>query len=224
MVNNLTVAWATPVDAVELGASIETHALVKATMSAFHEFIKDEPETSAVKKLAPKLLDIISTHLRQSAYEEHEEEWGKSWLCFYGVCTPSNHQREKDYDFIKALYLSKHGESTAEECGGPEFNEEHFERWLWERQSRTRADNKHHDNIKTLERKIIVGPGRRNYDTKFADVRKVSVTLLIFDVLPTNSWKMFSEDYGLDIHFQVHHKEASDHDPWMLRTKDLGDR
>lgn len=35
---------------------------------------------------------------------------------------------------------------------------------------------------------------------------------------------MFSEEFGLDIHFQVYHEETSDHDPWLLRMNDVGDR
>ena len=176
MVNNLTVAWATPVDADELGACIEAHAVVKATMSAFRKFIKNTRQVIAAKQLAPELLDIISSHVRQSAYEESIKEWHTIWLCFHGCCDPSDHLSEKDYQSLHALCLSELDELTAEE------REDYFETWLWERRSITRSDDEHDDNIDNLERKIRESPDRRRDDKKFANLRKVALTVHILDV------------------------------------------
>ena len=62
MANNVTIAWAMPVDAVTLGVTIEAYASAKSTESAFHEFIDIALDNSEARLLPPKLIGKIITY------------------------------------------------------------------------------------------------------------------------------------------------------------------
>lgn len=183
MVNNLTVAWAIPVDPIALGASIETYASVKTTMLAFDKFKEKTPTGSAVKRLPGEMLDIIKEHVRQLAFEEHREVWSKGFACFEGSCGPDGHLSRKEYDSLHASFMSERNHTIAEGSEESDYSEESFEDWLLKHQEKASLySDKHRDNIDTLERKIRENSDATKDDTKFADARKVGVTLHVFDL------------------------------------------
>lgn len=147
---------------------------------------EDTPQAIAANQ-PRELLKLISTNVRQLAFEEYRKGWDKAWLCYHVVCRPVDHLSERDYDAITATFLTECGETIAEACEEPEIvEEENFDDWLWERESETFShSDKHRDNIDTLERKIGENPDLRD-DPKFADARKVGVALRALDILPTN--------------------------------------
>ena len=59
MSNNLTVAWAIPVEPVALGASIEAYATSKGTEAAFKEYIQACQSGSAVRQIPSELIEMV---------------------------------------------------------------------------------------------------------------------------------------------------------------------
>lgn len=74
-------------------------------MSAFRKYINNTPRNTAVRRLAPELMEMITTQVRQLAFIEHLDEWFEAWACFSGCCFLPNHLSREDYESWKAKYM-----------------------------------------------------------------------------------------------------------------------
>ena len=171
MANNVTVAWAIPVEPATLGASIEAYATAQQTMFAFEEYTNSTSKQCAVRGLARELLDTISTYVRQLAFVEQSAEWTQALACFRGRCSTANH-----YESWKREYLTEMGynQTTGGGSGEAGFTKERFYEWLLEPLQR-RRNEEHCHIIENLE--IKVGErARQRYDgADFREAREVSL-------------------------------------------------
>ena len=166
MANNLTTAWAMPVDAVTLGVSIEAYASAKETESAFLDFIDDTSDDSAAQLLPREIIEKIITYAQQLHFTEHQSEWMEAWYCFCGTCSLSEHLSHKTYELYKKEYM--HDEKIEEDIE----DDEDFDNWL--KSCRIGIYTREHlSNISFLEQKFSEGPDPWDSDVKFKKARKV---------------------------------------------------
>ena len=189
MANNLTIAWAMPVDSIALGASIEAYASAKSTQSAFLDFIEMTSDNSAARRLPNELLEKITTHALRLHFEEHTYKWGSLVECFCGSCPPSEHLREEEYKRLKedfkidqaiedAKYSAGEGSDENTESERQYIEDDLFNFWLREHRvgphrDITLEDGEHLRNITRLQLKIGEGFPLRGDDLDFKRARKV---------------------------------------------------
>ena len=166
MANNITVAWAIPVDEVALAASIEAYASSKITESAFLEFAETMPENSPVRRLPGELIEKITTHVQQRTFIDQEAKWKEALWCFCGNCSLSKHLDDEDHRSYKANYMEY------ERIEAADFDEDRFNEWLKACYAGMDS-NEHLGRIEYLERKISDGAWTLNDDGEFKWARKV---------------------------------------------------
>ena len=179
MANNITIAWAIPVDAVNLGVTIQAYASVKETESAFLDFIEDTSEGSAAPRLPAEIIEKIITYAHQMHFTEHQSMWMEAWYCFCGTCSLSEHFNHKEYELHRKAYMrdediKEYIEDGSQdgEGGGPDFDDEDFDNWL--KSCRVGIDEGEHlSNLGFLEDKFSEGPNPRNGDVEFKKARNV---------------------------------------------------
>ena len=91
MVNDITVAWAMPVDAAYLGASMESHVGSKATVTIFRLCVQHARIGSPLGKLPPELLEMIATRIQDALFRKRLRKWQNSIDCCADDCNPSAH-------------------------------------------------------------------------------------------------------------------------------------
>ena len=91
MVNNLTVAWATPVNVYDLGARLEAYVEGKATISTFRSCIGNAHTDAPLTKLPPELVEIVADYVRRPILERRQKTWEASRCCCQRMCFPTDH-------------------------------------------------------------------------------------------------------------------------------------
>lgn len=90
--NNVTVAWATPVNAFNLGAQMEAHVESKAPVHTFRLCVKyAQASGNLLGRLPPELVENVVAHIRQPIFERYSAEWQSAERCCSAECTPSDH-------------------------------------------------------------------------------------------------------------------------------------
>ena len=92
MVNNVTVAWATPVDAFTLGAQIEAHVESKAPVHTFRLCVKyAQASGKLLGRLPPELVENVVAYIRQPCLDNYLAEWQSAERCCLAECRASDH-------------------------------------------------------------------------------------------------------------------------------------
>ena len=98
MVNNLTMAWATPVDTVKLGARLEAYVDTKSAVLTLRLCIPYAPSGCYLAKLSPEVIGIIGTQVQDAVFETLRPSWELAWECCQDTCSSHDHQREGWYN------------------------------------------------------------------------------------------------------------------------------
>lgn len=89
--------WATPVDIVELGASLEAFLAQESqitTLRLCHRF-----GDGSLSQLPQEILDRIIADVRHAQEDLVRPEWDRKLRCFQGRCTRQQHLRFADPDY-----------------------------------------------------------------------------------------------------------------------------
>lgn len=103
--NGIAVTWATPVDAAELGARMESYVETKASVHVFRLCVEHAQPGAPLGRLSPELIDIIATEVQHATFKKRLETWQQNTRCCAGTCRPSEHLNEEDYASLKEDYL-----------------------------------------------------------------------------------------------------------------------
>ena len=205
MVNSITIAWATPVDAATLGARMEAHAKSKATIHTFRLCVQHAPPDAPLGRLPPELVEIVAAQVQQSRFEKRMKKWEKSVNCAAGVCSPSDHFSQKEILSMKSdlgLCCQTDDESDDSDC---ECFEEHL-------LNHGIGDDEHMQAVETFLPKVEYNSFIKKSD-KFVKCRKVCDSLKCGKYLTLNACvQIFAQDFGLEAYFAVH--RDYDEDDW----------
>ncbi|KAL2038539.1 hypothetical protein N7G274_008586 [Stereocaulon virgatum] len=107
MLNGITVAWATPVGAADLGARMESYVESKATVSTFRLCVQHARIGSLLGKLPHELVEMIATQIQDALFRKRLREWEKSIECCADDCIPSDHFSRQQLQEMKRDYRIK---------------------------------------------------------------------------------------------------------------------
>lgn len=119
MVIAFTVAWATPVDPIDLGARIEAYIMTKATISTFGSCIRYAPKGSPLARLPAEIQEFVGAHIQETVFENRRKAWAADLTrCGYEG-RPGDGYSTDEIDEGKAEYLDKTLDfGYVEECHG----------------------------------------------------------------------------------------------------------
>ena len=166
MVNDVTVAWATPVHAFALGAQIETHGESKASIHTFRLCVKYAQASGGfLGRLPPELIEIVVAHVRQPILDKFSAEWQKAERCCLAECKASDHFDSEALKELRSEFLRGFVNGSEDDSGC----EDAFEAFLDEH-----CDDyeEHRDNVESLLSMIEVGTGPKR-NKRFATCAKV---------------------------------------------------
>lgn len=167
MVNDVTVAWATPVNAFALGAQIETHVESKASIHTFKLCVEyAQVSGESLGRLPPEMVEIVVAHIRQPFLDRFSAEWKKAERCCLAECKVSDHIDSEVLADMRAEYLS--GYLSVDGCEDDSECEEAFEESVAES---CVHDEEHRDHLQRFLSTIEVGTGKRY--KRFAKCAKV---------------------------------------------------
>ncbi|KAL6720374.1 hypothetical protein ACLMJK_002295 [Lecanora helva] len=182
MVNNITVAWATPVDAYDLRGQLESYVQSKGAISTFEFCIKHARSNTSIAKVPREVVEMVAQHLRQLHFVQLSKTWDDLRSCCALTCRPSLHFDEDELAELKEDMIDHY--DSCDNCDHDSTPEE-FEDYLEEV-----ADSfqEHEYRIETYLRDIGEGEHLCKSVTPFGRLRKI-----------------FTRDFGLSIHFTVFH-------------------
>ena len=131
LLNGITVTWATPVDAVQLGARMESYVETKASIHVFKLCAQHAQPGAPLGKLSPELIEMIVTEVQDAAFDKHLQIWHESTRCCANKCRSSEHLSEESCEEMRLDFLVDGPECDLmdeDDCGC----EYHFEGFLAE--------------------------------------------------------------------------------------------
>lgn len=134
LLNGITLSWATPFDAAELGARMEAYVETKALVLVFKLCVQRAQSEAPLGRLSPELIEMIATEVHDAAFKKKLKIWHKDLFCCANVCRPSEHlsaeQRKSLKDDYKLELRSEHEDDSGSDsdcgCGN------HFDDYLAE--------------------------------------------------------------------------------------------
>ena len=105
--NGITVTWATPIDAAELGARMESYVETKASVHVFKLCAQHAQPGTPLGRLSPELIEMIVTEVQNAAFDKQLETWQESTRCCANKCRPSEHLSEEFRESLREDYLSE---------------------------------------------------------------------------------------------------------------------
>lgn len=98
---DIILAWATPVSLSQLGARLFAYAETKAAITTFRLV------TSHANIVLPgELIDMISSKIRDNAFESTIKGWVKVGRCLANTCTTVSHVSRADLDSLAGMVSS----------------------------------------------------------------------------------------------------------------------
>lgn len=103
--NAILLAWATPVNLVQLGARLEAYAETKAGITTFR--IAARHSTLApFHKLPEEILSMIASEVREIAFNGNLKFWTRVRECLSNDCSKLDHARSVSRRYIGSSSLS----------------------------------------------------------------------------------------------------------------------
>ncbi len=173
LLNGITVTWATPIDAAELGARMESYVETKASVHVFKLCARHAQPGAPLRRFPPELIEMIATEVQDAAFDKQLKTWQDSTRCCANECRPSEHLSEEIYESLREDHLTE-----IDDCDLADDDEcdcvHHFEEYLVDLGV---AHDEHLDAVETFLAKVednsyIESSGR------FAKCRKVCSSFL----------------------------------------------
>ena len=115
--NGITLTWAIPVDAAELGARLESYIETKASIHVFKLCTQHAHPGASLGKLSPELIEMVSSEVQNATFNRRLQIWQDLLMCCANVCRPSEPLTKEDSESLR----EDHGyEIMDDECGGNE--------------------------------------------------------------------------------------------------------
>lgn len=105
MVISLTVAWATPVDCVALGARLEAYVETKAAISTFRICTQQAPTGTSLARLPAEVLGLVGALVQDFVFEDRQRAWIQDLCCCQWDCRPIDHFSDVEVAHLKKKYL-----------------------------------------------------------------------------------------------------------------------
>ena len=123
--NSIALTWATPVDAAELGARMESYVETKASIHVFKLCVQHAQPGATLGKLSPELINMIATEVQDAVFTKQLKIWRGNISCCANMCRPSEHLDEESRESLTADFLSVIGEHELPEdsdcdCSDPD--------------------------------------------------------------------------------------------------------
>lgn len=158
MVNDVTVAWATPVNAFALGAQIEAHAESKASIHTFRLCVKyAQASGELLGRLPPEIVEIVVAHLRQPFLDRYLAEWESAERCCSAQCTASDHFDSEEVAEMRSFVFFDADSESEDEAAFEQYADGHME---------------HCENVENFLSMIEVETGSKR-DKRFAKCAEV---------------------------------------------------
>ena len=103
LIEDITIAWATPVDPVALGARLEAFAETKAATSTFRLCAKYASDSS-IERLPPEIIENISSAALDLAFSERIHGWIKAHACLVNTCNDDHDFSNDEIDWLKEQF------------------------------------------------------------------------------------------------------------------------
>lgn len=108
--NSIALTWATPVDAAELGARMESYVETKASIHVFKLCVQHAQPGAPLGRLSPELINMIATKVQNAVFAKQLKTWRGNMRCCANMCRPSEHLDEESHESLTAGFLSVIGE------------------------------------------------------------------------------------------------------------------
>ena len=120
--NGITLTWAIPVDAAELGARMESYVETKASTHVFKLCTQHAHPGASLGKLSPELIEMVSNEVQNAAFNRRLQIWQDLLRCCANKCRPSEHLSKEDSEWSRGEHLMEdhNYEIVDGECGGNE--------------------------------------------------------------------------------------------------------
>ena len=120
--NGITLTWAIPVDAAELGARLESYVETKASIHVFKLCTQHAHPGASLGKLSPELIEMVSNEVQNATFNRRLQIWQDLLRCCANKCRPSEHLSNEDSGSLREEYLTEvNNYGTMDvECGGNE--------------------------------------------------------------------------------------------------------
>ena len=171
LLNGITLTWATPFDAAELGARMEAYVETKALVHVFKLCVQRAQSEAPLGRLSPELIEMIATEIHNAAFNKQLKMWRKDLFCCGNVCRPSEHLSEESCKSLRDDYrmeLASEDEDDSE-CDNHCGCAHHFDGYLAELGM---GQDEHNDAVETFLAKVENNSYVESSDS-FANCRKV---------------------------------------------------
>ena len=168
LLNGITLTWATPVDAAELGARMESYVETKAPIHVFKLCWQRARSEAPLGRLSPELIEMIATEVHDAAFNKQLRIWQSGMICCANECRPSEHLSEESYESLRHEYRMDF-ESEHEGCDGECDCPGDFDGYL------TELGMGHYEHVEAMKR-FLAKLEYSSYDessSSFAKCRKV---------------------------------------------------
>ena len=118
LLNGITLTWATPVDAAELGARMESYVETKASIHVFKLCVHRAQSEAPLGRLSPELIEMIATEVHHAAFNKKLEMWHKDLFCCANVCRPSEHLSAEKCKSLRDDFQMELGSEHEDDSGG----------------------------------------------------------------------------------------------------------
>ena len=197
MINNITVAWATPVDAYDLGARLEAFVECKGVISTFRICVKHARFDTPLSQLPPELIEIVAEYVRLPIFEQRRSEWQDCRWCCQNGCHPSSHLSNERISEIKIEWFD-------EDC---ELFDDRVLDFEDELQEEGIGYEEHHQRIENFLEKIDERSPPPNSTSPFQRCKEVKMVRLdLSHACADRLWQIFRQDFNLEIYFSIFHE------------------
>lgn len=103
MVDQILLAWATPVNTGSLGASLEAYVDSQPVINVLNLYVKYGQISGApIGKFPQELVDRVAKDIYEPLFCNAASRWAKYQFFFDNVCTPSDHFSESELVSLRA--------------------------------------------------------------------------------------------------------------------------
>ena len=134
--NGITLTWAIPVDAAELGARMESYVEIKAPVHVFRLCVQRAPSEAPLRRLSPELVELIATEVYDAAFNKQLKAWQQGISCCEETCRRSEHLSEESCELSRdhfqmdlESHLAGNSRCDGRYCACPH----NFDDWLLKR-------------------------------------------------------------------------------------------
>ena len=193
--NGIAVTWATPVDAAELGARMESYVDTKASVHVFKLCAQHAQPGAPLGRLSSELIEMIATEIQDAAFDKQLKAWQQSIRCCAQMCRPSEHLDEEVRERLREDFLTDEHELGHEDSDCVSLD--YFDEYAIDQGM---GYDEHMEAVEAFlaqveDNSYIESSGR------FAKCRKVCSSFPNSTMETEQSAQAIAEDFGLEAYF-----------------------